>query len=234
MNFEGFPDETFRFLAELTGNNEKSWFEVNRKRYEAYYLAPALAFIETIGPRMATELPGDVQFEPRVNGSLFRINRDVRFSKDKTPYKNHIDMWFWQGTRKGWESPGYFMRLLPDEMILGAGMHSFSKEGVEAFRLAVIDEERGSALDAIITALTQGTPYQLGGESRKTVPRGYDPGHPRSRLLLHEGLTVSLDGSIPAGADSAAFVDYCFDHFKAMSPVNQWLASLLTSDRAES
>jgi uncharacterized protein (TIGR02453 family) len=100
MAFEGFGKETFQFLAELGQNNERSWFEANRKRYEAYYLQPALAFIEELGPMLASALPGGLRFEPRVNGSLFRVNRDVRFSKDKRPYKDHIDMWFWRATAR--------------------------------------------------------------------------------------------------------------------------------------
>ena len=225
MTFEGFSDDTFRFLAELTANNEKAWFESNRSRYEQHYLAPALAFIEALGPRLAAELPGNVHYEPRVNGSLFRINRDVRFSRDKTPYKNHIDMWFWQGERKGWESPGYYMRLLPDELILGAGMHSFTKEAIEAFRQAVVDETRGRALEETVDVVTSAGPYTLGGESRKTVPRGYDADHPRARFLLCEGLNANFETAIPAEAGDPGFVDYCFRHFKAMSPINQWLSS---------
>ena len=95
--FAGFELETFAFLRDLTLHNDRDWFTANRARYEEHYLAPALGFIEAVGPRLAAELPGDVRFEARVNGSLFRINRDVRFSRDKTPYKNHIDMWFWTG-----------------------------------------------------------------------------------------------------------------------------------------
>jgi uncharacterized protein (TIGR02453 family) len=196
-------------------------------RYETYYLAPALAFIEAIGPRMQAGLPGEVQYEARVNGSLFRINRDVRFSKDKTPYKNHIDMWFWQGERKGWESPGYYMRLLPDEMILGAGMHSFSKDGLEAFRRAVLDEERGAALETVVIAVESGGKYRLGGEARKTVPRGFDPEHRRARFLRFEGLNANVEGPIPPESASIAFVDYCMGHFKSLSPVNEWLATVI-------
>jgi uncharacterized protein (TIGR02453 family) len=226
MSFDGFSDETFRFLAELTGNNEKAWFEANRARYEAHYLAPALAFIEALGPRL-TQLRGEVRYEARLNGSLFRINRDVRFSKDKTPYKNHIDMWFWQGERKGWESPGYYIRLLPEEMLLGAGMHGFSKEGLEKFRQAVLDEERGQALEDTVQAVTSAGPYALSGESRKTVPRGYDAGHPRARYLLFEGLNANLETRIPKEAAGAAFVDYCLGHFKAVSPINEWLLTTM-------
>ena len=74
---------------------------------------PALAFVAAIGPRLQKISPS-VAFEPKINGSLFRINRDVRFAKDKRPYKNHIDMWFWHGDKRGWASPGFFFRLAPD------------------------------------------------------------------------------------------------------------------------
>ena len=83
--FTGFPLETFRFLMELSANNAKPWFDAHRGDYERYYLKPALAFIEAIGPRLQREVSADVQYEARVNGSLFRINRDVRFSTTRRP-----------------------------------------------------------------------------------------------------------------------------------------------------
>ncbi len=227
MTFEGFPVETFRYLTDLTLHNDKAWFDADRNRYESFYIAPAIAFIESLGPRMQSELPGSIQFEARVNGSLFRINRDVRFSKDKTPYKNHIDMWFWQGERKGWESPGYYMRLLPDVMILGAGMHQFSKQALEVFRRAVDEDDPGAQLVAMIDAVQQAGPYAIGGEARKTVPRGYDAAHPRARFLLHEGLHASLEQPIPSEAHDAGFVEYCLRHYKAMSPINVWLTDVM-------
>ena len=73
-----------------------------------------------------------MQYEPRINGSLFRINRDIRFSKDKSPYKAHLDLWFWEGEHRGWESPGFFFRLTPTKLMLGAGMHQFPKEHLAA------------------------------------------------------------------------------------------------------
>ena len=227
MTFEGFPVETFRFLTDLTLHNDKAWFDANRKRYESLYLAPAIAFIEALGPRLQSELPGNVQYESRVNGSLFRINRDVRFSKDKTPYKNHIDMWFWQGERKGWESPGYYMRLLPDLMILGAGMHQFGKPGLDVFRQSVVDQDLGSRLVDTVTKVVQAGPYAISGKSRKTVPRGFDAAHPRARYLLHEGLHATLEQPVPPEAHSAGFVDYCLAHYKAMSPINTWLSEVM-------
>ncbi len=223
--FAGFGRETFAFLRDLTQHNERDWFNANRTRYEAYYLTPALAFINAIGPRLATVLPGDVRFDPRVNGSLFRINRDVRFSKDRTPYKNHIDMWFWTGDKKGWETPSYFMRLLPDRWAIGAGIHHLSKDGLEAYRSAVVDDTRGHALEKAVGRI--GPPYAVGLASRRSVPRGYDASHPRAGYLLFEGLVAVLEDAVPPEASSAGFVDACVEHFKAVSPINEWLASIL-------
>src|SRR3954447_12759897 len=89
MTFNGFPKETFAFLEGIAAHNEKAWFEDHRDLYEAGYVAPARAFVETLGPKLKKVSP-TVQFEPKVNGSLSRINRDIRFSKDKRPYKDHL------------------------------------------------------------------------------------------------------------------------------------------------
>src|SRR4051812_41470761 len=83
--FAGFPKETFRFLAGIEKNNKKEWLDERREEYEAYYVAPARAFVAAIGPKLQ-QISAGIQFEPKVNGSLFRIQRDTRFSKDKTPY----------------------------------------------------------------------------------------------------------------------------------------------------
>ena len=151
--FLGFGPETFAFLRELAEHNDRTWFTQNRPHYEEYYLAPALAFISEIGPRLAKELPGEVHFEPRVNGSLFRINRDVRFSRDKAPYKDHIDMWFWTGDEKGWETPGYFMRLQEGRWAIGAGIHHFGKESLRVYRDAVVDQAKGAPLKQLFRKL---------------------------------------------------------------------------------
>jgi uncharacterized protein (TIGR02453 family) len=224
-SFSGFGQETFAFLRDLDQHNTREWFTANRARYERYYLAPALAFIGAVGPRLAAELPGDVRFEARVNGSLFRINRDVRFSRDKTPYKDHIDMWFWTGDKKGWETPGYFMRLLPDRWAIGGGIHHFGKESLVIYRDAIVDETRGRALEQTVADLD--SRYEVGLASRKSVPRGYDASHPRASYLLHEGLVAILEGQLPPEAASPVFADICVAHFKAVNPINEWLASIL-------
>jgi len=103
--FAGFPDGTFRFLRGIAKDNSKDWFEAHRTDYEQSYVEPAKALVAELGPKLQKISPG-VKIEPKVNGSLFRINRDVRFSKDKSPYKTHLDLWFWEAEHRGWDSPG--------------------------------------------------------------------------------------------------------------------------------
>ena len=117
--FTGFPEETIGFLAGLRDNNSKSWFEAHRSDYDQYWMAVAKDFVVAAGEALL-ELDPNIEAQPKVNGSIFRINRDTRFSKEKTPYKDHLDFWFWQGQRKGAVS-GYFMRVSPTSIGIGVG-----------------------------------------------------------------------------------------------------------------
>lgn len=224
--FEGFGKGTRDFLAGLEANNSKSWFEAHRDDYEAHYLAPALAFVREMGPRLR-KISKTVNFEPRVNGSLFRVNRDVRFSKDKTPYKAHIDMWFWEGETKGWDTPGFFIRVAPRTLILGVGLHHFTKPQLAAYRDAVVANASGKALERAVADVKKAGPYEVTGPRRKTVPRGYDTEHARADWLLYEGLHAEWSGKLPAAAKSADFVEWCADHWKRMVPVHRWLLRTL-------
>ena len=172
--------------------------------------------------------PG-LAYEPKINGSLFRINRDVRFSKDKRPYKTHLDLWFWHGERRGWDSPGFFFRMFADRLILGAGMHRFETAQLAAYRKAVVDARAGKALAQALDRVRQAGPYAIGAAARKTIPRGFDADHPRASLLLHEGLTAEYDGPVDKAVGTAGFVDVCLDHCRAMAPVAKWLLAELVA-----
>src|SRR5262245_8127098 len=152
MEFSGFAKETVRFLEGIRDHNEKAWFEAHRQDYERAFLAPAQAFVEALKPRLR-KIDPDLNAEPRVNGSIMRINRDIRFSKDKSPYKDHMDLWFWAGDRKGWDTSGFFFRLAPDRLILGGGMHGFEASVLARYRAAVLDSRKGAALAAIVAKL---------------------------------------------------------------------------------
>jgi uncharacterized protein (TIGR02453 family) len=227
--FQGFPKETARFLRDLTKHNEKAWFDTHRDAYQTYYVTPALAFVAAIGPRLQ-KIAQSVAFGPKINGSLFRINRDVRFAKDKRPYKNHVDLWFWHGDRRGWNSPGFFFRLAPDRLILGAGMHRFEKTQLEAYRSAIVDARGGKALVKAIKDVGDAGPYTIGGATRKAVPRGFDPTHERAEYLLHEGLFAGFETEDTAVAETPGFLDFCTGHFKAMWPISRWLLKEVTAE----
>ena len=219
--FTGFPQETFAFLAGIAANNDKGWFEANRTLYEAGYVAPARAFVEEMGPRLRSLSP-EVQFEPKVNQSISRVNRDTRFSRDKRPYKDHLDLWFWHGERKGWTQPGFFMRVSAEAVWLGCGMHHFEDEAMTRYRDAVVDDRAGEALVRAIATVEAAGDYAVGGMARKQVPRGYDKAAPRAKFLLWESLPA-MARMAPAEAQAPDFAERAFAHFRNTWPIGKWL-----------
>jgi uncharacterized protein (TIGR02453 family) len=221
MAFSGFGDATFRFMRDLGRNNDKAWFQAHRTAYEEDLLEPAMAFIEAIGPLLARFSPG-VRAEPKIGGSMMRINRDIRFSPDKRPYKDHLDMTFKLGSVK--TSPGYWFRLTPKELILGAGMHMLDKPDLERYRKAVDAERSGAELAKIVTK-EERAGYDVGGEHYKRVPAGFAPDHPREALLRHAGVYVGTDMKVPAEAKTPKFPAFCAAHYKKMAPLMDWLSA---------
>ena len=224
MPFTGFPPETFDFLKGLAKNNSKTWFDEHRDDYEQNHLAPAKAFVEAIAPGLK-KISKTINAEPRVNGSIFRINRDVRFSKDKRPYKTTLDLWFWEGEKRGWEASGFYLRLMPDGFMAGAGLHGFVPEQLKAYRAAVLDEKAGAALVKTVQKLDG---LKLGQPTRKKVPRGLPADHPRAQFLLLDGLHCSYEAPLPKAVHTAKFVAQCLDIFARAHPLSVWLAKYVT------
>src|SRR5262249_38325131 len=158
--FSGFPKGTFTFLRELAKNNNKPWFDAHRADYDAYYVGAGRDFVTALGPRLQKLSPG-LQFDPRINGSVFRINHDLRFAKDKSPYQTRLDLWFWHGERGSWEAPGIFVRIAPDSVVLGAGIDAFQKPQLDAYRTAVLDDRSGKALEKAIAKVRAAGPYEV-------------------------------------------------------------------------
>ena len=219
--FTGFPSETSTFLDGLTKNNSKAWFDEHRREYEEYYLEVAKTFVAGMQGVFATFAPG-ITAEPRVNGSIFRINRDIRFSKDKTPYKNHLDLWFYEGNDRKSGFSGFFFRMFADSVILGSGIHGFEKESLSKYRDAVNRDASGSELRSLVEKLERGG-YALGGEHYKKVPREFESNHPRGDLLRHNALSAHTELPLPAEIRKAAFCDWCGGHFKKLLPLHRWL-----------
>jgi uncharacterized protein (TIGR02453 family) len=224
MAFDGFHEETFRYLRDLGRNNNKGWFDAHRADYEDHVKEPGLAFIEAIGPMLARSSP-DVRPDPRVGGSMMRINRDIRFSPDKRPYKDHLDMSFRCGDAKG--SPGYWFRLRADQLVLGAGMHLLDKPELERYRQAVGADASGAQLAKTVTKIEKAG-YDLGGEHYKRVPAGFSPDHPREALLRHNGVYVGTEMGVPPEATTGRFAAFCARHYEKMSPLVDWLQANVT------
>ena len=224
--FTNFPPEGLQFLKDLAQNNDREWFNPRKEIYKSQIVQPALAFVETMGNRLQ-HLSPNIQYDTRSNGSgsLMRIYRDTRFSKDKTPYKAYVGIIFWEGSGKKTECPGFHLGLTGSGAGIHVGMHGFSKPMLAAYRQAVVDDALGAELVEAVTAVQQ-TGYTVGGEHYKRVPRGFAADHPRADWLRHAALFAS-SGDIPAKIVTAdSFLDVCFDHFEKMAPIHRWLVKV--------
>ncbi len=224
-SFEGFSQEMITFFEELKKNNKKEWFDAHRKDYERFVTEPARAFVLDMGEKLRAIAPG-IQAVPKVNWSLFRINRDTRFSKDKSPYKTNLGIWFWEGKRKRMECSGFYFHFGDGKLILGTGMYMFSPGHLKAYREAVVDKDHGRRLAEAVAEVSE-KGYLIGVKHYKRVPRGLDAGHERAEFLLHKGLTAMKELEIPEGFFSGAIIDHAFSSFKDMLPIHEWLRDTL-------
>jgi len=223
--FCGFTKETVRFFTALRKNNNREWFERNRETYEDHVMAPAKLFVTAMGARLKTIAPGLVAV-PKVNKSIFRINRDTRFSLDPSPYKTNLGIYFWDGSRSRMESSGFYFHLEPPDLMLGGGMYAIPDNLLDRFRKALVDPKRGAEIGKIVAAIRVIPGFSVDGAHYKRVPAGFDPGHPNAGLLKHKGLYAGVESKIPDEFYSARLVDYCFDRFAPLLPLNRWLMKL--------
>jgi len=225
--FAGFPPEGLRFLADLAANNNKAWFQENKEIYKEQLVAPSLSFITEFGQFLQKKLSADIVYDTRTNGagSLFRIYRDVRFSKDKSPYKTHLGILFWEGEGKKMENPGYYFHLEPAGSVIYAGQYMFDKQTLQNYRNAVADDERGTELEKAIQKVKK-SGYEIGGQHYKKVPRGFAPDHPREELLRYNGLYAKSPGIEISELTSPQLIKVCLEHCKRMSPIQDWLVKL--------
>ncbi|MCI0352965.1 MAG: DUF2461 domain-containing protein [Acidobacteriales bacterium] len=225
--FLGFPKESLQFFRSLAANNNRVWFEAHKQDYLDYVQTPAVAFTATLGARLQT-LSNGIQFDLRTNGSgsVMRIYRDIRFSKDKTPYKTNLGIMFWQGKHKKMECPGFYFHLDANGAAMYDGLYVFPEAVLPVYRDAVIDEHLGASLETAIASVKGAGDYEVGGEQTARVPRGYDPAHPRGNLLRHKGLHARsplIDATILA---SPQLIEVCFEHCRAMMPLHNWLVEI--------
>lgn len=225
--FEGFPSQGLDFLDGLAAHNNKAWFDANRAGYDDGLMAPGKAFVVALGDELNARVGPGIHAEPKVNGSIFRINRDTRFSADKTPYKIHFDMVLWQGEGRSRECPGYYLRITPEQVHLGAGMHGFPRPMLEAYRDAVVDSTLGPRLVDALEALGGIKGVNLPDPHYARVPRGYEAEGEQATLLRMNAMHAGGSYGVPKALGSPEFVDWCADRLERLAPLQQWLVEAL-------
>lgn len=227
-DFDGFSKKTIKFYRDLAKNNNREWFTENKDNYTENVIHPAQDFILVMGERLK-KLSKTVRADPRTNGSgsIFRIYRDVRFSKDKTPYKTALGILFWEGHRK-MEGPGFYFHLEPRSMRLFTGMHTFSRNILETYRQSVVHTRHGAALVKAVNKVNSNEAYEVGGNHYKRVPSGFDADHKNADMLKHNGLYATYeDKKLPEEVFSEDILEYCFDRFQDMFPIYKWLQGMM-------
>jgi uncharacterized protein (TIGR02453 family) len=177
---------TFRFLRELAEHNERPWFEANKARYAAEVRDPLLRFVAAAGPKLA-KVSRQIVADPRpVGGSLFRIHRDVRFSKDKSPYKTHAALSFRHSDGRERPAPGFYLHLAPGDVFAGAGLWHAPKGAVKQVRDAIVASEGRWA------KVVRACPLGDDEDTLKRAPRGFDPDHPLVADLKRQSFTTGV------------------------------------------
>lgn len=171
----GFEQRTLKFLKELKANNTREWFKANKARYDEDVLDVALRFIISMQDPLEEIAPRFTAVPTRVGGSMMRVYRDTRFSKNKLPYKTNVGIQFRHEQARDVHSPGYYVHISPDEVFLGAGMWRPHPDALRSIR------ERIAAKPAewlrVTSDRTFSRNFSLGGESLTRPPRGFDKDH---------------------------------------------------------
>ncbi|HEV7678821.1 MAG TPA: DUF2461 domain-containing protein [Candidatus Dormibacteraeota bacterium] len=219
-----FTPALFDFLRELRAHNEREWFQGNRARYEQDVRDPALRFVAAVGPALHG-VSKHIVADPRpVGGSLFRINRDIRFSSDKSPYKTAVGMSFGHDRGREGPAPGYYLHLEPGESFAGGGVHMPDTATLTRVRDAIVADAPG--WKRIVAAPEFAPAFTSMGEKLKRAPQGYDAAHPHVEDLKRKNYTWHVMFS-EAEVCAPDFMDRFVAACRAANPFTRFLAKAL-------
>ncbi len=219
-----FTKATFQFLDELAANNNRAWFEDNKSRYEALVREPALDFIEAMDPILRSFAP-QFRTEPRkMGGSLMRVFRDTRFSRDKTPYKTNIGIQFRHALGKDIHAPGFYLHIATDECFFAAGCWHPEPDALGKIRelIAQKPEQWFATRDDRKFAAH----WELWGDTLTRPPRGYAANHPAIMDIKRKDF-VGIAPLVPAEATGAGLPRLAGQRFAAAAPLMQFLCAAL-------
>ena len=220
--FSGFKPEVFAYLRDLEQNNNREWFVENRDRYDNEYLAPAMEFVNAMYDAAAALHPSH-KAVAKINGSVRRINRDVRFSRDKSPYNARLHLVFWTGDHPN-RSSAIHLIFDPESIGFGAGQWAFSADQIEQYRNAISNPaSRKGFLQSVERANAVGC--EMGPAELKKIPKGFEENADWSSLLKHKSIVCRTYSRIPAPDEmfSPQAVSYFANLFEELSPLNAWI-----------
>lgn len=199
MSFTGFGEYAVEFYDGLGADNSKAYWTDQRPVYEADVKAPMQVLLAALEPEFGA-------------GKIFRPYRDVRFSKDKTPYKTHC----------GATAGPFYVQVGADGLMAAGGYYQMAPDQVTRFRAAVDDDRRGTDLEKRLASIDDSVVVR--GERLKTRPRGFDPEHPRIDLLRHKSLFGSRTWPPDDTLHEAGALDRVVTTWRALTPLVEWLA----------
>jgi uncharacterized protein (TIGR02453 family) len=219
-----FTDELFRFLEELSSHNERDWFERNKVRYETAVRGPFISFIGDLSSPFKKINPHMIADPRPVGGSMMRIYRDIRFSRDKTPYKTSVAAHFRDSRGKDGATPAYYLHLEPGRSMIGAGIWRPETGALKKIRDAIVAD--GTRWRRVTSAAEFRSSCGMAGESLKRPPAGYDPKHPLIEDIKRKDFATSspLDDRVVC---SPHFMRAVLDAFRASAPFIEFLSDAI-------
>ena len=209
--FDGIPEAALDFYDDLEMDNTRSFWADHKDVYQRAVREPMTALAKALEPEFG-------------EAKVFRPHRDVRFAKDKTPYKTHQGVFVPVGP-----STGYYVQVAAPGVRVSVGFYEASGPRLGRIREAVADDRRGSDLERILARLT-GAGWTLGGDRLKTSPRGYAADHPRIELLRHRSMTLSRSYGFEPFIHTPELLDRVRADWRDASPFVTWVADQAGGD----
>jgi uncharacterized protein (TIGR02453 family) len=211
MPFSGWPEEALEFYEGLAADNTKTYWTAQKAVYEEKVLGPMTELLEELGPEFG---------EPKV----FRPYRDVRFSKDKSPYKTHL------GAMLG----GRYIQLSADGLAAGDGMYGMAADQLDRYRRAVAGDLTGAELERVVAGIARDGYGVHGRDVLKSAPRGYPADHPRIELLRYKGIVAWHEWPVEPWLETGAAKEHVTGFLRAAQPLSGWLETHVGPSALES
>lgn len=222
--FQGFDPSLMEFMRDVAANNNREWFQENKNRYEAEVREPMFSWIREMKPRLEEISPCFLAVARKVGGSMMRIHRDVRFAKNKAPYKTNVGVQFRHMMGKDVHAPGYYVHFSPEEFFLGVGIYRPDSASLAKIRKS-IDEYQEDWIEARDDETFVNT-FNLGGDSLKRPPRGYAKDHPLIDDIKRKDF-IAIRNFTEDQVYADDFVDFVTDSFQAATPLMSFLCEAL-------